>query len=303
MQRFDITWQLQLDKDSLGFTVYIYFFTSHPSVYRLNSNNKASARALQDQQTMSSIDSPTTPVPGTTPVPNPTDDLETTASKLEALADVVKQGSSLALYTGLKLSSPKPRDAEAIAVSQMPPIELESYSNWKSKTTSVPSFDWENNKSSVPTGAQSQKKFSRRAAAMDVVWGYKGATPEHASWLTSNMVAILPLVKAVGRVLIAQEHYRDDPMMKLGPMEAAEIETAKAIVYIAERNKERELQRIRKLTKSISRSTTVLQTRMAGLEKSESVQQQQPQQQQQQRTQVPVPESDNGPGGVKLENE
>lgn len=226
-----------------------------------------------------------TPVPGTTPVPSPTDDLETTAKKLEALADVVKQGSSLALYTGLKLSHPKPRDAESIAVSQMTAVELECYNDWKSKTTPVPSFDWGNNKSAVPTGHQSQKKFTRRAAAMDVVWGRDGATAEHASWLTTKMAFILPLVKAVSRVLTAEEHYRNDPMLKMGPMKAAEIETAKAIVYIAERNRERELQRIRGLTRSISRSTSVLQSRTAGLKKSES------------RQQTQIPE---GGGGVEL---
>ncbi|RJE22675.1 hypothetical protein PHISCL_04978 [Aspergillus sclerotialis] len=234
-------------------------------------------------------------VPGTTPVPSTADDLETTAQKLEALANVVKEGNSLALYTGLKLSSPKPRDAESIALSQMTPSELESYTDWKTRTTPVPPFDWEHNKTPIPTGAQSEKKFTRRAEAMDVVWGYKGATPEHASWLTFNMPGTLPLVKAVSRVLTAQLHYQNDPLVHLGPMEVAEIETAKSIVRIAQGNRERELQRIRKATRSMTRSIEVLNSRMDSLEKSEPSAQKRSQSQ----TQVPVPDG-SPPGGVRL---
>lgn len=234
--------------------------------------------------------------PGTTPVPSTTDDLETTAQKLEALANVVREGNSLALYTGLKLSSPKPRDAEGIAVSQMTPSELETYTDWKAKTAPVPPFDWEHNKTAIPTGAQSEKKFTRRAEAMDVVWGYKGATAEHASWLTFNMPGMLPLVKAVSRVLTAQLHYQNDPLVNLGPMEVAEIETAKSIVRIASANRERELQRIRKATRSMTRSIEVLNSRMDSLEKSEPSAQKRSQSQAQV---VPVPDG-SPPGGVRL---
>lgn len=213
---------------------------------------------------------PCTPVPGTTPVPDTTDDLEATAQKLEALAKVVTDGNSLALFTGLQLSSPRPRDAEGIAKSQMTPSERDAYENWKTNRVPVPPFDWERNKSALPGGrAQTVKKFTRRAEAMDLVWVHSGATAEHASWLTFNMVGTLPLVKAVTRVLATKKQFRDDPLSELSPMEAAEVETARTIVYIAERNRERELRRIRQLTRSISRSTGVLNARLATLEKSD----------------------------------
>lgn len=211
---------------------------------------------------------PTHPVPGTTPVPEPADDLETTARKLEVLANVVNEGNSLALFTGLKLAQPK--DAESLAKSQMTSVELGSYADWKSKTEPVHSFDWENNKTPLPsTSAQSLKKFTRRAAAMDVIWGHEGATPEHASWLTFNMTSLLPLVKAVSRVLAVQKQYQNDPLAHLSPMEIAEIETARSVVYVAERNKERELQRIRQLTRSISRSTVTINSKIARIRKTE----------------------------------
>jgi hypothetical protein len=238
---------------------------------------------------------PTQPVPGATPAPGPTDDLETTARKLEVLAEVVNEGNSLALFTGLELSTPRPKDTESIAKSQMTPTELESYTDWKSKTVPMPPFDWENNKSPLPTAAaRSLKKFARRAAAMDAVWAHDGATPEHASWLTFNMPAFLPLVKVVSRVQAAQKQYnQNDPLARLGPMEAAEIETARSAVYVAERNKERELQRIRQLTRSISRSADALNSRIARVEKPEESQQPE-------EPRVPVLENGAG-GGVKAE--
>lgn len=186
---------------------------------------------------------------------------------------MVNEGNSLALFTGLKLSMPNPKDAESMAKSQMTSVELGSYADWKSKTKPVHSFDWENNKTPLPsTGAQSLKKFTRRAAAMDVIWEHEGATPEHASWLTFNMTSLLPPVKAVSRVLAAQKQYQNDPLAQLSPMEVAEIDTAHSVVHVAERNKERELQRIRQLTRSISRSTVTINSRIARIRKVEESQ-------------------------------
>ena len=238
-------------------------------------------------------------VPGTTPVPSADDDLETTAQKLESLANVVREGNSLALYTGLKLSSPQPRNAEAVAISQMSPIEKESYTDWKSKTTPVPPFDWEQNSAPIPEGAQSAKKMTRRAEIMDMIWERQCTTPEHASWLTYNMSGMLPLIKAISKVLTAQlqyqQQYQNDPLIQLGPMEAAEVETARSIIRVAQVNRQRELERIGKANKSITRAIEVLNSRVVDLERSESS----GQKRSQVETTVPVPDG-SPPGGVRL---
>ena len=224
------------------------------------------------------------------PVPMDTDDLETTSRKMQDLARVVEQGNSLALWTGLKLASHnKRRDLESSARSQMTESEWELYERWKGmqdtcndgdehnnlneqqKPMDVPEFDWNENKAPVPTGAHSVRKFTQRAAAMDMVWGHEGATPEHASWLTFNMPVMLPLIKAITKVSNIQKHIQNaDPLAgKLTDMEAAEIETVRRVVEVAEGNRLRELERIRKLAKSICESAAIIKSRAEGLEKLE----------------------------------
>ncbi|KAF7121958.1 hypothetical protein CNMCM5793_009512 [Aspergillus hiratsukae] len=225
------------------------------------------------------------------PVPSVNDDLETTAKKMRALAKVVSDGNSLALFTGLQMASEHSRDPESIAVSQMTPDERYLYEAWQksrkhrkrknpddqdseessNRAGKVPAvdFDWVKNVAPVPDGAQSLKKFTQRAAAMDIVWEHQGATPENAAWLTFNLPAALPLVKAVCRVRNAEKHRqnnRDSSMRGLTDMEATEVETVRKIVSLAERNRTRELEKIRKLTRSITESAAVIKARIKALE-------------------------------------
>ncbi|KAF7588359.1 hypothetical protein BBP40_005788 [Aspergillus hancockii] len=224
------------------------------------------------------------------PVPTDTDDLETTSRKMQELAKIVEEGNSLALWTGLKLA-PKiaPRDPEILAKAQLTESELELYERWKGlqnsnndkdenndhsedqETLKIPEFNWAENKALVPTGAQSVRRFTQRAAAMDVVWGHHGATAEHASWLTFNMAHMLPLIKAITKISNIQKHIQDqDPLAgKLTEGQAAEIETVRKVVAIAEGNRNREMERIRKLARSISESAAVLKSRAQELERSE----------------------------------
>lgn len=225
------------------------------------------------------------------PVPSVNDDLETTAKKMKALARVVSDGNSLALFTGLQVASQHLSDPESIAVSQMTPDERVQYEAWQrsrkngpmknpgdqdseetsSRGEKVPGvgFDWVKNVAPVPNGAQSLKKFTERAAAMDIIWDHQGATLENAAWLTFNQPAILPLIKAVCRVRTAERHRKNnrEPSLRgLTDMEAAEVETVRKIVSLAERNRTRELEKIRKLTRSITESVAVIKARVKALE-------------------------------------
>ncbi|KAF7176966.1 hypothetical protein CNMCM7691_004391 [Aspergillus felis] len=225
------------------------------------------------------------------PVPSVNDDLETTAKKMRALAKVVSDGNSLALFTGLQMASQHLEDPKSLAVSQMTIDERVQYEAWqrarKNRTRKNPGdqdseeasnrggevpavdFDWVKNVAPVPDGAQSLKKFTERAAAMDIIWDHQGATPENAAWLTFNLPAILPLVKAVCRVRTAERHRqnnRDPSMRRLTDMEVAEVETVRKIVSLAERNRTRELEKIRKLTRSITESAAVIKARVKSLE-------------------------------------
>ncbi|KAL2844761.1 hypothetical protein BJY01DRAFT_214785 [Aspergillus pseudoustus] len=246
------------------------------------------------------------------PTPEDGDDLETTVNKVSSLAEVVQQGNSLALWTGMKLAPETAQDAESIAKTQMTVDERRSYEVWKEwaasrnndptattttaadTTTTVgnasisspsnegtrtsqtrfrlPAFNWEANIAPVPQGAQSSKKFAQRAAAMDIVFGHQGATPENAAWLTYNLVPILPLVKAVTKISNMERHFRENKnkntssVQGLSGVEAAEMETARRIVAAAERNMNRELERLRRMTRELNRSNTIIKARMRELE-------------------------------------
>ncbi|KAJ0427032.1 hypothetical protein BJY00DRAFT_307016 [Aspergillus carlsbadensis] len=216
------------------------------------------------------------------PIPEDSDDLETTVEKVSRLAHVVDQGNSLALWTGMKLASETLQDAESIAKAQMPNEERRIYEAWKEWATTrndddststptttavagnasttnegtsashkwfrLPDFNWEQNVAPVPEGAQSSKRFTQRAAAMDIVFGHQGTTPENAAWLTFNMASLLPLVKAVTKISNMERHYRENrskntSLQGLKEMEIAEMETARRVVAAAERNLNREAER------------------------------------------------------------
>ncbi|KAL3452910.1 hypothetical protein BJX65DRAFT_157348 [Aspergillus insuetus] len=234
------------------------------------------------------------------PIPEDGDDLETTVGKVSCLAQVVDQGDSLALWTGMKLAPKELQDAESIATLQMTIEERHIYEAWKEWATArkskypatttpttvagnsstisqgastsqgwfrLPDFNWDWNVCSVPEGAQSLKKFTQRAAAMDIVFGHQGATPENTVWLTYNMALLLPLVKAVTKISNMERHFQENrsknaSLQGLSEMEIAEMETARRVVAAAERNLNRESERLRRMTRELSKSNDVIRARM-----------------------------------------
>ncbi|KAF9893910.1 hypothetical protein FE257_008881 [Aspergillus nanangensis] len=231
------------------------------------------------------------------PVPEETDTLQETDAKLRDLSKIVEEGHSLALWTGLKLSSPHAHDPTALAKSLMTPQELMCYeccfgpkerhkaSGKHPTTTSTtddssshngatvgtwqpPEFNWTANGMPIPQGRQSMKKFSQRAAAMDLIWAHQGATPENAAWLTFNQPEALPLVKAVTKVMNIKRHFQENRPYsgELTNMEVAELETIRKINSMAVKNMMREVERVRRLAKQIKDSMAILEGRIQSLE-------------------------------------
>lgn len=201
-------------------------------------------------------------LPFLVPVPNASDDLESTAKKLRSLADVVTSGNSLALKTELE-ATPRKHDAESFAKERMSAVELGLYEEWQNNSLQLPEFNWAQNVIPVPPDAHALKTFLQRAAAMDIIWDYQGASAENAAWLASHMAALLPLVKAVTKVLSAQKHLEiHDPLAGLSHGEIAEVQTLQLIMAGTEENVARERERIRELTESINVSQGVLRERL-----------------------------------------
>ncbi|KAK1144487.1 hypothetical protein N8T08_005360 [Aspergillus melleus] len=214
------------------------------------------------------------------PVPEDKDDLEATARKMEDLAKEVDNGNSLALYTGLKVASQRLRNPESIAKAHLAPHERWLYDSWRKSKDSrdntenvmrLPDFNWDKWVAPLPNGAQSLNRFRQRAEAMDRIWGHRGATPENASWLTFHLPSMLPLVKAVTKVSNLQTN--NQPRERCGSvprgltdMEVAELETARKVVAVAERNRCREMENVRRLNRSITESVAVMKSRVHTLE-------------------------------------
>ncbi|KAJ5584573.1 uncharacterized protein N7459_004373 [Penicillium hispanicum] len=197
------------------------------------------------------------------PIPRETDDLEVTVRKLNGLAGVVRTGQRLVLTTGVA-SNPRRHNAEAFAKERMTAMELAQYEEWKEQKSHLPDFDWTVNQVPVPPGGLNT--FSQRAAAMDILWQRQGATPENAAWLNANIPRMMPLVKAITKLLAAQTHLeRHNQWAPLSDNEIAELHALRMIIALADKNLACERERLRKLAKSVHESVVVLQGRIASL--------------------------------------
>lgn len=194
-------------------------------------------------------------LPFVLPIPKAGESLEVTARKLRSIADAIRSGGSLSL-TKTDPTQPLSRSsAEAHAIERMKEVELEPYEKWKQGNFQLPSIDWDRHRSYVDeTG---MKTFSLRAAAMNIVWNVQCAVPENAVWASLNLPNVLPLLKAVTKILTAQ--MPDTP--NLSERELAEIQTLNLIAVSADGNIARERERVRQLVSSITESQAVLRER------------------------------------------
>lgn len=198
-------------------------------------------------------------------LPKEGDDLETTARKLRSLADVVGSGRSLVLTADVA-SNIHERKVETFAKERMLPNELAQYEEWKQETFDLPEINWVANV--APVNADSRKTYTQRAAAIDLIWRQRGTTPENAAWLTNSIPAMLPLVKAVTKLLSAQTHLqKNDPLAGLSETEVIEVQTLQTIRAIADENLARERERVRRLANSIHQSEAIIQGRLKQLGK------------------------------------
>lgn len=221
------------------------------------------------------------------PLPSREDDLETTLSKVPALSEAVQKGQSLALRTGQHVPehAADRRDAESIARSVMSIQERQSYDAWKAGHHPIPDINWTEHVALAGTGPRSRKKFEQRAQAMDVIWGGREqdedeeegkkregdddghardssvkakagarATPENALWLTLDMPATLPLIKAVVRVSNAEKQARLDPYYALSEMEVIEIKTVRKTIATMDEKFARAKAEVRKHARDINES-------------------------------------------------
>jgi hypothetical protein len=204
------------------------------------------------------------------PMPTKGDDLETTARKMQSMASVISSGRTLSMTPRQVLTTntkkPKQRQtAEELARERMTGPETAQYEAWKMGLIRLPTFDWYLNR--LPVALSDMQTFSRRAIAMDIIWQRPGFAPEHAAWLGIHMDFLLPVVKAVTKVLGAAEQLQRDDYLDLTDRNVAEMEMLRFINSTAEETVTREREKMRMLVDLIHRSQAVLTKRLHALEK------------------------------------
>lgn len=195
------------------------------------------------------------------PIPQNGDDLETTARKRQSLARVLSSGHRLLVGPGHVSTPEQKQTAEEFARDRMTSPEMTQYDAWKMGIIQLPELDWYNNR--VQVAPEAMQTFSRRAIAMDIIWRRQGTVPENAAWLTINMSFLMPLVKAVTKIIGAEEHFRKNECdARLADHDIAEIKMLKRVNAIAEGNVTRERERLRMLSDSIHKSQALLKRRV-----------------------------------------
>ncbi|RYP04009.1 hypothetical protein DL764_004741 [Monosporascus ibericus] len=139
-------------------------------------------------------------------IPQSNDSINVLQRKLTALADAVCRGQSIAVMTNYAASTIQQRDPVKIAVSEMPPQELDFWSLYAEGKYPLPKVDWDDNRGSLPTSARPLRTARRRAEALNRLYKTDNADPSHAVWFTKNEDFHLPLVKAMARVIGAERN-------------------------------------------------------------------------------------------------
>lgn len=200
------------------------------------------------------------------PIPAADDGLEATAAKLRALADAISGGGG-----GLSLTNgPKPishwQEIESFAKERMLEVEWHRYQEWKEEKIALPEVDWATSR--IRVMPESANSFAHRAEAINIIYRCRGVEPENAAWVSNNIPRLVPLIKAVCKVLAARTHLEmHDPLFRLSEGEFAEAQTLHMITSSVEENMARERERVKYLTECINQSQEVLKARLKMLVK------------------------------------
>ncbi|KAJ5817344.1 hypothetical protein N7447_009577 [Penicillium robsamsonii] len=195
-------------------------------------NMKAPQRTFEEMFNECEIDF-TENLPDTTTflaIPEPTDKLVAIYKKLDKLAEIVREGKSLAIHTNYAKAPQKECDAIIEANSKMFPVEIEQFNAWYAGAN-MPNIDWENNQKVVRLSEGEEAHFNQQVRAIREIYHNPNITRENAYWFMSNFRYIRPLIEAVAIVRVTQQkclHEREG----LTEMEFAELETARSIIKI-----------------------------------------------------------------------
>ena len=91
-----------------------------------------------------------------------------------------------------------------IARSQMPPQEYDAWTTFNDGLWRLPELDWDNDHLPPPTSAKTLKVARRRTEALNRLYKTDQAREGHVAWITQNKIELLPVIKAMVRVVGAE---------------------------------------------------------------------------------------------------
>lgn len=176
-----------------------------------------------------SVDSSETDGGKTEPCPVVTDSLEVISQKMQAIVEVLKRHRWVAKHTDFKHCKYATLDPEAIAKSNMSPMELKWYTWWKDGGR-LPPHDWD----ALPLhlqSAKSRQKHQLRALALREIWNEPDVIAENAAAFTANPGLPMYLITAVERVHKARRDLVSGSR-GVSAEEMAEIQTLKHVLGV-----------------------------------------------------------------------
>ncbi|KAL9581188.1 MAG: hypothetical protein Q9212_004052 [Teloschistes hypoglaucus] len=173
----------------------------------------------------------------TTPIldlPTENDGFSILATKILALAQVVKTGQSIAIRTGYRATTMAGKDPEAVALEGMKELERMMYQAWK-KGCRLEPYDFNPRPGGAvvePTTAKMAKEYQDRAAALSIMYGIPGTiTAAQAMMWTRSESPYIPCMKAIMRVE-RQKVAMTGGIPNLTSLEVGDLQTLKKILAV-----------------------------------------------------------------------
>lgn len=146
------------------------------------------------------------------------------------LADIVKEGKSLAIHTSYAKTLHNQRNPITQAKEKMLPIEYKQYKAWVGGAI-MPTIDWKNSRKTVELPQNEKSHFKKQVRVIREIYDNPHITRTDACWFMSKFGYMIPPIEAVVMVRTAQRKYVSD-REGLTEMELAELETARNIVQV-----------------------------------------------------------------------
>jgi hypothetical protein len=208
---------------------------------------------------------------GPLPTPEPGDNLVTLANKMRDLAEVINEGKSLALFTGLSKAVSQTLDQEESALNSMTPDETKKWQYFRAGAE-LPAIDFDTDKSPVPGGHGSAASWQEKAFGLAYLYGKRvdvqldvtGVSVENVAWVFKNKQPMISLVTAAVKYIKAERGLRSG-VANATPMEMAEYTTCGRVAGTANAARQAIMEEVNRLNRAIQADCDIVQERHRAL--------------------------------------